>query len=201
MVLATKFHAREPAGMTLRNTAQSAKERASSSVGTSERRLKPSTRLYKSRSASGVAGATVHEIDNIYSWADLWPADRSGRHPPTCNSQQCRPNGGKTLSNWIQYLDIDAEPCRRRSARQDVAHHGSATFQGLDLFWDSIRNEEWEIEDSVLGTCESLHPRDVQCALYRSLMAEIYPEDPNEPSAWWGYGYTDGRMTLGPIAQ
>ncbi len=131
-----KFHAREPAGMTLRNARPI--EQGNGGIlhlwGASERRLKAKHAMYKVTERIRWPDTPIQEIETMYNWAIYGRLPDPHDSPSHWKFSSVPSEWWEPYANWMQYLDIDAEPWQESQVRQEVAHHGSAMFQGLDLF-------------------------------------------------------------------
>ncbi len=103
--------------------------------GASERRLKAKSAHYKLTERLRWPEKPVADIERMYNWAIHGePGHRSFGTPDTWTYADVPASWWAPYQQWMEYLDIDAEPWQEADIRRLLEKHGSGLATGLDLF-------------------------------------------------------------------
>lgn len=130
------FHAREPKGIELRPYRPIAQGQGGilHLWGSSERRLRAKSALYKITERLRWPAKPVAEIERMYNWAVYGEKDSCYGTPDTWTYRDVPAEWWAPYAHLMKYLDVDAETWQIAECRRLVAEHGAARFSGLDLF-------------------------------------------------------------------
>lgn len=126
-----KFHQREPGGCNWRQVQPIAQGFGGIMHlwGASERRLRAKHRAYRITERLRWPDKPVAEIERMYSLFDTPSADP--RHEQRWTFDTVPESWWAPYSEWMQYLDVDAEPWQEAWCNEMIAKHGREKFKGL----------------------------------------------------------------------
>ncbi len=132
-----RFHYREPQGapLTPYRPIQQGEGGLMHLWGSSERRLRAKSALYKITERLRWPEKPVASIDHMYSWAIHGDANEPRYGTPATWTYANVPDAWwAPYASLMKHLHVEAEPWQEREIQRLVAKHGIEMFAGLDLF-------------------------------------------------------------------